>query len=1032
LSCAGEESRARISVALTQQLRFVLTLAVLSLRVAASSEPGATPVETEAVVRTWRTSDDLGLPADLVTSIIQTRDGFLWVGTSAGLARFDGANFTDIKEVRPPTGMSTYVTALCEDNAGYLWVGTEKDGLFELAGGRVFTFTKAQGLLDDGITSLTADNRGVVWIGTRSGVNIWKGKEFESLTVRDGLPDELVSGIHVARSGTVWITTRSGVCQFTNGRLVPYPLRAESQGRIPENIGAYEDRRGNVWAFGDTYLLNLAENKRFNYFHGNDVTPVRSLCEARDGRLWIGTSGRGLIWFDGNQFQSVPLADFRWQYDVRAICEDKEGNLWVGTAGSGLVQMRPQAGHTIGAEAGLPAAMPTALALDRSGRVLVGLERGGVYAQEADRFERLGSSSRVEDFVSAICAPRDGSVWIGTPDGGLDGLKGGRVAQLTTADGLADNRVTALCSDLAGNVWAGTSAGTLHRISSTNMSGYDLADRSHATVVIPASAGGIWLGTKSGAVIRGEAGTFTTVLSGTALGSRPVLALYEGELGRLWVGTAGGGLACLASGRSARVWNTASGLPSDVVAGIVEDAAKNLWLVTGAGIYRVSRETVQRAAGRLDAALSCKLISEAKAAAEPPGAFGGVRALVSPDDRLWFATSEGLVNVGSKRPEFDSDALPVYIERASLNGRPALSLLRAGGWSEPGSNSAPLVVHGNLASLDVWFTAPRFFASGRVRFRHKLENSDADWVDDGTTRFAHYGRLPYGQYRLRVAVRQPDGAWQEAASAFTFQFPTPLYLRSWAIGSYGVAAVMAIAGVVRVVSHRRLRLALARMEQQRSVERERMRIARDMHDEMGSKLTKISFLSEHAKVVAGADGALAGKIGSIAETSRELLQTMDEIVWVVNPQNDTLEQLTSYLGHYAVEYFQGTSIECDLTLPHALPHHGVSSEARHNLFLAFEEALNNVLKHSGASKVTIELGYDAPDFVIKIADNGRGFAVPPPSALDAPPLEKGRARPGNGLKNMRQRLSDVGGECLITSPATPAGGTSVSMRARLT
>jgi signal transduction histidine kinase len=359
-------------------------------------------------------------------------------------------------------------------------------------------------------------------------------------------------------------------------------------------------------------------------------------------------------------------------------------------------------------------------------------------------------------------------------------------------------------------------------------------------------------------------------------------------------------------------------------------------------------------------------------------------------------------------------------------------LLRAGGWSEPASNSAPLIVHGNLASLYVWFTTPRFSAPDRLRFRHKLENSDADWIDDGTTRVAHYGRLPYGQYRLRVAARQADGAWQEAASAFEFQLPPPLYLRSWAIGSYGLAAIVAIAGIVRIVSHRRLRRALARAEQQRSVERERMRIARDMHDEMGSKLTKISFLSEHAKVVAGSDGPLAGKISTIAETSRELLQTMDEIVWVVNPQNDTLEQLTGYLGHYAVEYFQGTSIECDLTLPHALPHHPVSSEARHNLFLAFEEALNNVLKHSGASKVTIELRYDAPDFAIQITDNGRGFAVPAPSTPDAQPREQAGARPGNGLKNMRQRLAEIGGECLITSPATAAAGASVLMRVRLT
>jgi signal transduction histidine kinase len=231
-----------------------------------------------------------------------------------------------------------------------------------------------------------------------------------------------------------------------------------------------------------------------------------------------------------------------------------------------------------------------------------------------------------------------------------------------------------------------------------------------------------------------------------------------------------------------------------------------------------------------------------------------------------------------------------------------------------------------------------------------------------------------------------------------------------------------------MVSHRRLRRELILLEQQQSLERERMRIARDMHDDMGSKLTKISFLSEHARAEADSNGPLAGKIERIAETSRELLQTMDEIVWVVNPRNDTLEQLTSYLGHYAMEYFQATSVVCDLALPQALPHQPLSSEARHNLFLAFEESLNNVLKHSGATRVQIKMQYTTREFEIEIIDNGRGFEVPAASGASELPSEPPTGRRGSGLRNMRQRLSDIGGECLIKSSATGHGGTVVTLR----
>jgi signal transduction histidine kinase len=253
--------------------------------------------------------------------------------------------------------------------------------------------------------------------------------------------------------------------------------------------------------------------------------------------------------------------------------------------------------------------------------------------------------------------------------------------------------------------------------------------------------------------------------------------------------------------------------------------------------------------------------------------------------------------------------------------------------------------------------------------------------------------------------------------------PTPLYFQTWALYLYVLTAVALVAGSVRVVSHRRLRTRLARLEQQQSLERERMRIARDMHDEIGSKLTKISFLSEHAQVDVKSGEPLAKKIDSIAETSRELLKTMDEIVWVVNPRNDTLENLTAYLTHYAVEYFQNTSVQCELKLPKEIPHYPLSSEARHNLFLAFEESLNNVLKHSAANKVKVEMAASTLEFELKIIDNGKGFETTSPA--DSPGRERS-GRGGNGLKNMRQRLTAIGGECLILSNS--GGGTAVIMR----
>ncbi len=995
-------------------------------RFAAGSESELTA--GSSAMRVWRNADGNGLPSDSVTTLLQTRDGFLWVGTTLGLARFDGVKFTERKLVFSPTNHPMRITALCEDTQGHLWIGTQQSGLFELAQGKVRHFTRDQGLLDDYITSLAAGDKGLVWLGTKSGLNLWTGERFQSFTVEDGLSDEFVASVNVARSGAVWITTRVGMCRFLDGHITPFDLQTKSQGRSPEYLGAYEDRRGNLWAFGDTYLINLAEGKRFNYFRNSESTSVRiwSLCEGRDGRLWIGTSGRGLFCFEDNSFQPVPLAANRWPYDVRALCEDNEANLWLGTFGGGLIQLRPQSVHVLRAGQGLPASPPTALALE-NGRVYVGVERGGLYVGESGRFDRAatGEGLGIRNFVSCVCVAPDGTAWAGTLGSGLYSWRNGQGLHFTTANGLSDDTVLAVLAEKEGAIWLSTSAGGLQRFDGQRFASFNSQHglpTTPITVISPSLTGGLWLGTQDGVICAESNRTFTLAQPPQVPGAHCILALHEGEAHRLWIGTAGGGLSCFANGICFN-WTLTNGLPSDVVAGVIEDNAKNLWLATDAGIFRISRRDVRRSLDDARVPLACQFISDAKTVAASAMISGGTRAVLSPEGALWFATSDGVLNVDTRQPELEPTTFPICLENASFNGSPPLSLLRGPIWASEPSASGPLKAPVHLRSLEIRFTALNFAAPEEIRFRHKLEGLDSDWVDDAGLRVARYGTLLYGRYRFRLAARRADGPWQEAADAFAFVVPTPLYFQTWAICLYALAGIALVAGTVRMVSHRRLRFALARLEQQQTLERERMRIARDMHDEMGSKLTKISFLSEHVQVAAGSQGPVAERIEQIAVTSRDLLKTMDEIVWVVNPVNDTLENLTTYLSHYAVEYFQNTTVECSLRLPPEIPHYPLSSEARHNLFLTFEEILNNVLKHSGACHVKVEMGIRNHGFELTVADDGKGFEVPP---VSSPNGQVRRAGGGNGLRNMRQRLSAIGGECLISS--RPGAGTCVTLR----
>jgi len=981
-------------------------------------------------VRTWTKAD--GLPDDSVTTLLQTRNGYLWVGTGNGLARFDGVRFVRIPLIPRGTNNTVSITALCEDTLGSLWIGTQEQGLFCWRGGLATHYGKAEGLLDENVTSLASDSGGYVWIGTHGGLNRWDGHAFTGFTTRDRLPDDFVSAVHVARSGPVWITTRKGMCRWINQRLEPFQFPANEQDRDQEFLGAYEDMRGNLWAFCATYLINLAEGKRINYFPGEKSASMRnwSLCEGRGGRLWIGASGRGVFCFDGLAFQPVTLTEGRWPNDVRTIYEDQEGSLWLGIPGGGLTQLIPRSFVLMKGSQGLPAGPATSILVEPGGRICVGMESGGLYTSAGERFERVSDETRClgQLIPTALCATPDGTVWVGTFGAGLCQLKDGRTAFCTTANGLSDDSVLAVCNDSECTVWAGTLSGALHRFANGTLASYARRGGlpgTPITALLPAREGGLWVGTANGVLLRSDSRfeRTTTVMLTSRLEGKAILGLYETPERTLWIGSAGGGLGRLDAG-GCFSWDTQQGLPDDVVLGVVDDSEGNLWLSTGKGLCRLARALLKKPR-EIAGPRQAKLVFETDTLSSSFLNFGWPRALRSAEGHLWFATGSGLIGIDTHSWQPEKPPPQVHIEAVLADNQP-LNLSAAGKSANNGASVQPLKLPASFRALELQFTALSFEAPEKVRFRHKLEKFEADWIETGTQRRVGYGKLPSGEYEFHVTACNAEGVWNETGAVLAFVIPTPLWRTPWALALYGVTAAGGVAGTVRLVSHRRLRRRLTRLEQQQAMERERMRIAQDMHDEIGSKLTKISFLSELAKREINGATAVAEKVDSIAGTSRELLKALDEIVWAVNPRNDSLEQLCAYLSQYAREYFKDTAVDCIVQLQPDLPKLGMSAELRHNLFLAFEESLNNVLKHSGASTVRIEVQVQAERLLISVNDNGRGFNVPPNfpfSSLSSP------VSGGDGLSNMQQRLADVGGQFSIQSQ--PGHGTTVTLTVAL-
>lgn len=991
----------------------------------------ATPqfLPQDLAMRVW--AKQQGLPDDSVTAVLQTRDGYLWVGTAAGLARFDGVRFVVFAGPSEKTNTAINVTALCEDSSGRLWIGTQGEGLLCYADGVVSMFHAENLELDKTIHSVAEDASGNLWLGTPSGLFQLHGQKLTRFTTKDGLPNDFVSSVHVARSGTVWITTKGGMCQFFAGKIIPFPFQTDSPGRNPESLGVYEDRKKNLWAFGDTYLVNLTAGKHLNHFSSGDATTsmrIWGLCEGRHGELWIGTSGKELYCFADDKFMPVTVGNGGLTSDVRALCEDSEGNLWLGTYGGGLIRLQPRNARMLDAATGLPNRPAVCLGFSPQGRAWFGFERDGIYTGNGESFERInGEGGReLQNLVSSLAVTPDSSLWVGTPGAGLYYVGNQGTIHYTTANGLSDNDITAVAVDAAGSTWAGTATGDLHRFADGQIkkfgtrSGLPLQS---VTAILAARKGGAWIGFHDGQIFREDNGAFHLATTQAVFNGKAIRAMHEDVAGNLWIGTTGGRLACLANGRLLDWDLNPVSIEDHSIQGILSSDDGDLWLSTSTSIYRIAQRDISTLlAGKTQ--FRPQLIYKADIAANSTATYGWPQAAKSPDGKLWFGLASAVVSLDLRAPMGNFTAPPVLIESVAANEQ----LLPQGAIKESpaadGKNPKIARLSSNLRSLEIQFTALNLSTPEKIRFRHRLDGFDPDWVvDTDAGRKVHYGHLPYGTYNFRVQAGTADEAWFEPGASFRFLVPTPVWRTGWAFAIYILATIILVTVTARLFFNRRLRHKLEALAAQQAMERERMRIAKDMHDEIGSKLTKISFMSERAKDELQGQDAVAKKLFSIAHTSRDLLQTLDEIVWAVNPHNDTLEHLANYLGQYATEYLHNTAVDCELHIPSGLPEHPFSAETRHNIFLAFEEALNNALKHGRASLVRIDMLLERERFQIKIVDNGCGFDLAKVGSKTQTAESAAGSLSRNGLRNMSQRLADTGGNCAISSE--PGKGTTV-------
>ena len=945
--------------------------------------------------RNWQA--DAGLPNNTVQAVVQTRDGYLWVGTQYGLARFDGERFTVFRRKNVPEMKNANIMGLREARDGSLWIATGSGGVLRLREGNFVHYGKTDGLAHDytlGPVIETAD--GAIWIGTLGGLSRFKDGKFKNFDEHSGLSNNAVRDLCEDGEGNLWIGTGKGLDYLTgDGVIRPAPVANGLKGADIRAICC--DKQGTIWFGTGNELHRFSKGRHATFPQGTGLpyNIIRRLYPDREGNLWVGSYG-GVSRFVNSAFVSEPGSDGLSFDLVNALFEDREENMWIGSR-DGLTQLRANRLTTFTAKQGVPNNNVMSVLEDRSGTIWIGTWGGGLSRLKNDAFVIYTNQAEVPVLTLALHEDHSGRLWAGTDyAGNLFRIEGETVKHFGGSQGLPGRAIRVIYEDSKTNLWIGTSRGLyVGKDGRFRPSGEQGLSTPIIREILEDHAGNLWVGTEEGLwqLRQGKATKFTKQ---QGLPGNAVIALYEDAAGDLWIGTAGNGLSWFHNG-SFVSFTTANGLFSDTILEILEDDHGWFWMSCPRGVFRVEHhdlELLAEGAVRQVASIAYGkgdgMASELCNGVSKPGAWK------SSDGRLWFATSKGVsvIDPASVTHE-DRSAPAVVLERVVVDKH-----------SFPTQETLPVtalikVPPGN-GDLEFDYAALCFRAPERNRFKYKLEGINSDWVDAGSHRVAYYHNVPPGDYRFQVIACNNNGLWNEAGASASILLSPHIWQTSW----FHMSVIAAI-GLIFLGLHR------FRVAHFREIDRFRLRLAADLHDDVGSNLSTISLLTRRAQKHHALGEPAGEDLAAIGRIARQTANAIREIVWLINPEYDTMQDLVMRMREAADSILAG--IECEFKSPPVDLSHKLTLQFRQNLFLLYKEALTNVARHAQASRVEINVAQQDQSWRLSVHDNGVGF-------------DPGASYSGNGLKNLRQRAVKLSGELTIES--RPGLGTTVSFSSK--
>jgi signal transduction histidine kinase/ligand-binding sensor domain-containing protein len=966
----------------------VALLAVALARPVRALDPGKPLAQCALAI--WRARD--GLPGPWVRAISQTPDGYLWVATYGGLARYDGARFVHIGSTRVfPTANDIVNLAVAPD--GRLWIVPSNGPPLCPRGDEVEPCLPANVRLPAGsrLSAVLPEAGGSAWLATRDELFHFVGGQLVrlgSMTERPNarppqLPFGRVAAFHRDQRG-LWLATDRGLFRATSGAFAPVA-------EVPTGAATAlaPSRDGALWIATPTALVRSggldAQATVDLHADGYPSGHVNGVLEDHQGNVWIASS-TGLVRFRGGRFDTFGEADGLPDGDVTAVFEDREGGLWIGTRGGGLAQFTDRTLDTHAGAPSLRGEMITTIAEDPSGAVWLGGRRSVVRWQDGrEQPVTIGEGQPIE--VNSVLPGSHGEVWIGT-NRGLYRWQNDRVDPKPLYDAV----VYALTFDRAGALWIGGQALVLRwKDGQLARFGMDAGLKGQVRALGEDDAGEMWIGAIGGVGhLRGDHVDAVRLIDGARVVTSR--AMFTDASGTLWLST-NAGLISRAGGR----FHLLAGADPAIVGQIYQvlgDDEGHLWVGTTHGLSRLDPRALAGPSSRrppfavLSFDTSDRRRDATSTGTRQPGAWR------MRDGRLWFGTDQGLLTIDPAHLPINTLAPSVVIERALIDGRAA---------AVGASNDLPP----GPGNLEFHFAAITLVDPHRAQHRYLLEGFDRDWTDAGTRRVAQYTNIPPGHYRFRVQGSNADGVWSEAGQAVTFTLAPHFYVTTWFF-SLVAAAVVGVAFLgyrLRLAGLRRAYLAAFA---------ERSRVARELHDTLLQSMSAIGMqLRAVRRKIDGVAPAAARQLESVEDMVTMSLDETRRFVWNLREQASNVGDLGVALARLGDRLTQGRSVTCNAHVDgevRTLPN-GVQGQ----LFRIAQEAVTNAIKHADAQHIEIALHYQPTEVRLLVSDDGRGFD----------PAEAQGPQAGHfGLVGMRERAQGLG---QLTIESRPGGGTRIQM-----